>query len=299
MKKPFKQCKKGYSCGFGCISRSKKCSDTKSKEATDFIKGMVTGIKMRGGNVKDEVKNAVGKRNTKAGGGSTSAAKPKAKPTAKLKSKSTAEPATMERPKTVIPESTVKKGSWRDGQKFKTTDFNGDDIGYERVEPGTYKNGDQKIVVKENDEGSYDVEIDGVSKRRTSNLSRELVAKTIDEQTAPVKKDVENVGEKASKLREGEPIKTQEEFEKVAEEAFDAIDSEKNKGGLVPIYALRRAMGERLTREEFDNFLLEMQANDKFQLEGGSVDDSEASLIADSVETELDGLRTYASRPRR
>ena len=39
-----------------------------------------------------------------------------------------------------------------------------------------------------------------------------------------------------------------------------------------------------------------MQAEDIFQLEGGSVEDSAPDKIEDSITTELDGLRCYASK---
>jgi hypothetical protein len=41
--------------------------------------------------------------------------------------------------------------------------------------------------------------------------------------------------------------------------------------------------------------LLTMQADDLFQLQGGSLPDGDATKIEDSITTELSGLRCYAT----
>jgi hypothetical protein len=55
-------------------------------------------------------------------------------------------------------------------------------------------------------------------------------------------------------------------------------------------------MGDRVTRSHFNEWLLEMQANDLVQLQGGSLPDNDSSKIEDSIKTELSGLRCYAKR---
>ncbi|MBD2625169.1 hypothetical protein [Trichormus variabilis] len=92
----------------------------------------------------------------------------------------------------------------------------------------------------------------------------------------------------------GEVIDSYEEFKSVALDVYDKLNKDYNLNDLVPIYRIRRAIGERVNRTEFNVFLLEMQANDIFQLQGGSVEDSAPDKIEDSVTTELDGLRCYA-----
>ena len=62
----------------------------------------------------------------------------------------------------------------------------------------------------------------------------------------------------------------------------------------MPIYQIRRQIGDRVNREYFDSWLLEMQANDILQLQGGSLPDNDPTKIKDSIETELSGLRCYA-----
>ncbi|MFM7406932.1 MAG: hypothetical protein ACKO3K_09785 [Cuspidothrix sp.] len=92
----------------------------------------------------------------------------------------------------------------------------------------------------------------------------------------------------------GGVIGSYEEFKSVALDVYDKLNYEYNFNNLVPIYRIRRTIGERVNRTEFNDFLLEMQADDIFQLQGGSVEDSAPDKIEDSVSTELDGLRCYA-----
>ncbi|NEU76391.1 hypothetical protein PI95_028730 [Hassallia byssoidea VB512170] len=91
-------------------------------------------------------------------------------------------------------------------------------------------------------------------------------------------------------------IKSYNEFEKVTLEVYDKLNRDYNLNDLVPIYRIRREIGDRVSRFEFSDWLLEMQANDILQLQGGSVEDSAPDKIEDSVVTELDGLRCFAKR---
>ncbi|MDJ0732927.1 MAG: hypothetical protein QNJ47_02400 [Nostocaceae cyanobacterium] len=89
-------------------------------------------------------------------------------------------------------------------------------------------------------------------------------------------------------------IKSYSEFEKVASQVYEKLNREYNFNHLVPIYRIRREIGNRVTRADFNEWLLEMQANDILQLQGGTVEDSALDKIEDSISTELDGLRCYA-----
>jgi predicted nucleic acid-binding Zn ribbon protein len=91
-------------------------------------------------------------------------------------------------------------------------------------------------------------------------------------------------------------IVSYEEFKQVALQVYEQLNSDYNLDNLVPIYRIRRKIGDRLSRKQFSEWLLEMQADDIFQLEGGSVEDSAPDKIEDSITTELDGLRCYASK---
>ncbi|MCC5649751.1 hypothetical protein LC609_07825 [Nostoc sp. XA013] len=97
-----------------------------------------------------------------------------------------------------------------------------------------------------------------------------------------------------AKLSKG--IASYDEFKSVALEVYDKLNYEYNFNNLVPIYRIRRGIGDRVSRTEFNDWLLETQADDILQLQGGSVEDSAPDKIEDSVATELDGLRCYATR---
>lgn len=89
-------------------------------------------------------------------------------------------------------------------------------------------------------------------------------------------------------------IASYDEFKSAVLEVYDKLNYEYNFNHLVPIYRIRRQVGDRLSRTEFNDWLLEMQANDILQLQGGSVEDSAPDKIEDSITTVLDGLRCYA-----
>jgi len=89
-------------------------------------------------------------------------------------------------------------------------------------------------------------------------------------------------------------ISSYSEFEMVGIQVYEKLNGEYNFNHLVPIYRIRRQIGERVNRSDFNEWLLEMQANDILQLQGGTVEDSAPDKIEDSISTELDGLRCYA-----
>ena len=91
-------------------------------------------------------------------------------------------------------------------------------------------------------------------------------------------------------------IASYDQFKQVALDVYDQLNRDYNLDDLVPIYRIRRTIGDRLSRSQFNDWMLEMQANDILQLQGGSVEDSAPDKIEDSITTELDGLRCYARR---
>jgi hypothetical protein len=94
-----------------------------------------------------------------------------------------------------------------------------------------------------------------------------------------------------------EPIGSYEVFKGVALEIFDRLDRDFNMDNLVPIYRIRREIGERVSRSEFNEFLLKIQTEKILRLQGGSVEDSSLDKIADSISTEVSGLRCFVTRP--
>lgn len=91
-------------------------------------------------------------------------------------------------------------------------------------------------------------------------------------------------------------IASYDEFKPMALDVYDRLNRDYNLDDLVPIYRIRRAIGDRVTRSQFNEWLLEMQSEDIFQLQGGSVEDSAPDKIEDSITTKVSGLRCYAKR---
>ena len=94
---------------------------------------------------------------------------------------------------------------------------------------------------------------------------------------------------------QSDEIKSYDEFKAVALEVYNQINYDYNCRDLVPIYRIRRTIGAKVSRRQFNDYLLEMQGDEIFQLKEGSVEDSALDKIEDSVSTELDGLRCFAS----
>ncbi len=89
-------------------------------------------------------------------------------------------------------------------------------------------------------------------------------------------------------------ISTYDEFKAVASETYDQLNREFNFDNLVPIYRIRRAIGERVTRSQFNDWMLELQSKEIFQFITGRVTDLTPDKEQDSITTELGGLRYYA-----
>jgi hypothetical protein len=91
-------------------------------------------------------------------------------------------------------------------------------------------------------------------------------------------------------------IATYEEFKAVALEVYDQLNRDYNYDKLVPIYKIRRTIGDRVTRSQFSDWMLEMQANDILQLQTTGIEDNAPDKLEDSIMTKISGLRCYAKR---
>jgi hypothetical protein len=91
-------------------------------------------------------------------------------------------------------------------------------------------------------------------------------------------------------------ISSYQEFQSAALASYDRLNSEFNFDRLVPIYRMRRDLGDRVVRISFNEWLLKMQADGIFQLLEGTVEDSAPDKLEDSVMTKVSGLRCYAKR---
>jgi hypothetical protein len=91
-------------------------------------------------------------------------------------------------------------------------------------------------------------------------------------------------------------IASYDEFKTVALEVYDKLNQNYNLDDLVPIYRIRREIGGQVSRQNFNEWLLEMQEKDILQLQGGSLSDSDPDKLEDSITTPVNGLRCYAKR---
>ena len=91
-------------------------------------------------------------------------------------------------------------------------------------------------------------------------------------------------------------IDSYDNFKAVALKVYDSLNRDYNLDDLVPIYRMRRAIGERVGRSQFNEWLLEMQANDIFQLMAGEIPDITPDKREDSITISGVGFRNYAKR---
>jgi hypothetical protein len=89
-------------------------------------------------------------------------------------------------------------------------------------------------------------------------------------------------------------IKSYDEFKQVALEVYDQLNRDYNLDDLVPIFRIRREIGDRVSRSDFSEWLLEMQVNDIFQLMAGEMRDMTPDKHEDSIIIPGGGLRYYA-----
>ncbi|WP_293340505.1 hypothetical protein [Microcoleus sp. CAWBG58] len=91
-------------------------------------------------------------------------------------------------------------------------------------------------------------------------------------------------------------IGSYDDFKSVALDVYDSLNRDYNLDDLVPIYRMRRAIGERVGRSQFNEWLLEMQANDILQLMSGEIPDITPDKREDSITISGVGFRNYAKR---
>jgi hypothetical protein len=92
---------------------------------------------------------------------------------------------------------------------------------------------------------------------------------------------------------EVEAIESYEAFKVVVLEVFDRLNRDSKFDNLVPIYRIRKEIGERLSRGNFDAWFLELQANDAVQLIGGEMPELTPAIAQDSIKTALGSVRYY------
>ncbi len=91
-------------------------------------------------------------------------------------------------------------------------------------------------------------------------------------------------------------IASYNDFKAVAIDVYDTLNRDYNLDDLVPIYRMRREIGEKVSRSQFNEWLLEMQANDIFQLMAGETQDITSDKREDSITIPGGAFRYYAKR---
>lgn len=91
-------------------------------------------------------------------------------------------------------------------------------------------------------------------------------------------------------------INNYEEFKQEALEVYEHLNRDYNLDNLVPIYRLRRQMGNKVSRSEFNDWMFKLQESGIFKLQGGEMSDLTPDKKEDSLTTQLGELRYYATR---
>jgi hypothetical protein len=310
-KKP--QCVKptAYNCGAACINIMKTCK-----------------IKTNDPTIKDRLKKLEGIGKDYAKTAKTTVEKPQTKPKAeskkptgqKLATKKTAEPEAKIEPKPEV------KPKAKSSPKSKANPFYSDEP---IKDYDTFKKEIPKELARINMEYNYDglLPIERVRKELKGRISDQDFDKWMMDSQLD-NDDIQMMGgdpnksykdgiktsfgeknfirftdekaiEKAVKETTRKPgqIVDIEEFSKLADTVYDKLNKENNYDNLVPIYQIRRAMGDKVSRGDFNKLMIKAQENDKYQLMEGSVEDSAADKIEDSVSTNWAGrLRAYAKK---
>ncbi|CEJ43087.1 hypothetical protein [Umezakia ovalisporum] len=97
-------------------------------------------------------------------------------------------------------------------------------------------------------------------------------------------------------LVKGVNITSYEDFKAVVLAVYDKLNQDYNLDDLVPIYRIRRKIGEQVSRESFNTWLIEMQADDILQLITGEIPDFTFDKREDSISIAGTQLRSYAKR---
>lgn len=115
-------------------------------------------------------------------------------------------------------------------------------------------------------------------------------------EASPPQKSATRNGAAKTKAAAQAALTSYEAFQKAALETYDSLNRSYNLDDLVPIYRIRRELGDRVTRANFDAWLLEMQSQDMVQLIGGEMPELTADKAEDSVQTRMGTTRYYVKR---
>lgn len=99
-----------------------------------------------------------------------------------------------------------------------------------------------------------------------------------------------------AKIKE-KAIASYEKFKPEILALFEKLDKGYNYSGLVPIWHLRRELGEQVSREEFTNWMMQIQGEQLFYLQSGEARGATDEQKRDSITDDVRGLLFFASQP--
>ncbi|WP_017303273.1 hypothetical protein [Spirulina subsalsa] len=91
-------------------------------------------------------------------------------------------------------------------------------------------------------------------------------------------------------------ISKYDEFKSVVFAVYDELNQGYNLGDLVPIYRIRREIGDRIKRTQFNDWLVKMQKDDLIQLMAGEMPDMTPDKQEDSITLTGGAFRYYVKR---
>jgi hypothetical protein len=92
-------------------------------------------------------------------------------------------------------------------------------------------------------------------------------------------------------------IASYDEFKSEALDLFEKLNANKSYSGLVPIWHLRQELGERVSADNFNNWMMTMQGDSLFYLQSGEARGATDEQKRDSINSEIRGLLFFASKP--
>ncbi len=101
----------------------------------------------------------------------------------------------------------------------------------------------------------------------------------------------------ASVVSVGGVIGSYEEFKSEIIDLFDKLDKSYSHAGLVPIWQIRKEVENRLQRDQFNAWIMDMQAEQLLYLQSGEARGATEEQKKDSINSEIRGLLFFASKP--
>jgi hypothetical protein len=148
------------------------------------------------------------------------------------------------------------------------------------------------IVKSENFESKPATKPDSLLGKNAEELQSHIAQ--LEKQNAELKSKIEASPKARPK---GTPIESFTDFSSEVSKIYDDLNEDYNLGDLVPIYRIRRELGDRVSPQQFDEWLKTMRANDKMRLGTKNVSNLSEEELKGSIPAPGDELLYYASKP--